>query len=197
MKDQGSQGLDAAGKSNLRLYRLIACSALVLGAAGWAMCMQGLEAAHSTPATTRPGLPPTHPSNAQLADPKIEARVETLLGQMTLEEKIGQLVQYNDSGDEPAAASLADQAKPRWPGMPQSIPSGQQSCERHAFGRHRPPRLHAEHGWRRRAPRLPAPRGGERAACIFRCCLAQTSFTATAPFIRSRWDWPPASIPRW
>jgi beta-glucosidase len=44
-----------------------------------------------------------HPSNAQLADPKIEARVEHLLRQMTLEEKIGQLVQYNDTGNASAA----------------------------------------------------------------------------------------------
>ena len=44
-----------------------------------------------------------HPSNAQLADPKIEAHVDALIGQMTLEEKIGQLVQYNDTvGDAPA-----------------------------------------------------------------------------------------------
>jgi beta-glucosidase len=34
-----------------------------------------------------------HP-NAQLADPKIEARIDALLQQMTLEEKVGQLVQY-------------------------------------------------------------------------------------------------------
>ena len=33
--------------------------------------------------------------NAQLADPKIEARVDALLRQMTLEEKVGQLVQYS------------------------------------------------------------------------------------------------------
>jgi beta-glucosidase len=45
------------------------------------------------------------PSNAQLADAKIEARVEKLLRQMTLEEKIGQLVQYNDTGDDPGAAA--------------------------------------------------------------------------------------------
>ena len=45
----------------------------------------------------------THPSNTQLADPKIEARVESLLRQMTLEEKLGQLVQYNDTGDAPDA----------------------------------------------------------------------------------------------
>ena len=35
------------------------------------------------------------PSNAQLVDPKIERRVEALLRQMTLAEKIGQLVQYS------------------------------------------------------------------------------------------------------
>ncbi len=44
-----------------------------------------------------------HPSNAQLADPKIETRVDRLLQQMTLEEKIGQLVQYNDTSALPQA----------------------------------------------------------------------------------------------
>lgn len=39
------------------------------------------------------------PSNVQLASPAIEARADDLLRQMTLEEKIGQLVQYNDTGD--------------------------------------------------------------------------------------------------
>jgi len=48
---------------------------------------------------------PASPSNAQLADPKIEARVDALLRQMTLEEKIGQLVQYNDTGDSPTQAA--------------------------------------------------------------------------------------------
>ena len=37
----------------------------------------------------------TAPPNAQLADPRLEARVNALLKQMTLEEKIGQLVQYS------------------------------------------------------------------------------------------------------
>jgi len=48
-----------------------------------------------------------HHPNAQLADATINARVEQLLKQMTLEEKIGQLVQYNDTGDAPAAAQAA------------------------------------------------------------------------------------------
>ncbi|KAA6455895.1 beta-glucosidase BglX [Acidobacteria bacterium AB60] len=36
-----------------------------------------------------------HPSNAQLADPQLNAKVEALLKKMTLEEKIGQLVQFS------------------------------------------------------------------------------------------------------
>jgi len=47
--------------------------------------------------------------NAQLADPKLNARVERLLRQMTLEEKIGQLVQYNDNGA--PAPTTANDAK--------------------------------------------------------------------------------------
>ncbi|MGD0829374.1 MAG: beta-glucosidase BglX [Terracidiphilus sp.] len=37
----------------------------------------------------------TKPSNAQLASPELNARVESLLKQLTLDEKIGQLVQYS------------------------------------------------------------------------------------------------------
>jgi len=47
------------------------------------------------------GSQATHASNAQLADPRIEAPRRSLLHQMTLEEKIGQLAQYNDTGDSP------------------------------------------------------------------------------------------------
>jgi beta-glucosidase len=49
-------------------------------------------------------------SNAQLASPDIERRVDDLLKQMTLEEKIGQLMQYNDVGY--AAATTAEAASP-------------------------------------------------------------------------------------
>jgi beta-glucosidase len=54
--------------------------------------------------------PHAPPSNAQLASPAIERRVDNLLKQMTLEEKIGQLVQYNDVGY--AAATTAEAASP-------------------------------------------------------------------------------------
>ena len=50
---------------------------------------------------------PAHASNPQLVNPQIEARVEHLLRQMTLKEKIGQLVQYNDTGDDPAVLAAA------------------------------------------------------------------------------------------
>ena len=53
------------------------------------------------------------PSNAQLASPEIEKRVEDLLKQMTPEEKLGQLVQYGDVTDV-ANAVLAN--NPQTPG---------------------------------------------------------------------------------
>ena len=55
---------------------------------------------------------PHAPSNAQLASPAIEKRVEALLKQMTLEEKLGQLVQYSDSGYEGQAQTAAEAAAP-------------------------------------------------------------------------------------
>ncbi|NUO72594.1 MAG: beta-glucosidase [Frateuria sp.] len=50
------------------------------------------------------------PSNAQLASPAIERQVDALLKQMTLEEKIGQLVQYNDQGFSAPTAANGDKA---------------------------------------------------------------------------------------
>jgi beta-glucosidase len=52
----------------------------------------------------------TAPSNAQLASPDIERRVDALLKQMTLEEKIGQLVQYNDQGVSAPTTANGDKA---------------------------------------------------------------------------------------
>jgi beta-glucosidase len=60
-----------------------------------------------------PRTHPVQPSNAQLASPAIERRVDALLKQMTLEEKIGQLVQYNDAGYS-GPALPADQARRSW-----------------------------------------------------------------------------------
>ncbi len=95
--------------TNSRVRALFACAALCLAAA--------LYGPHAAAQAVPPASPDrthqlAHPSNAQLADPKIEARVDRLLRRMTLEEKIGQLVQYNDTGDaspapEPAAQTAA------------------------------------------------------------------------------------------
>lgn len=49
-------------------------------------------------------------SNPQLASPAIERRVDALLKQMTLEEKIGQLVQYGDTGDDPVVPTPQEDA---------------------------------------------------------------------------------------
>jgi beta-glucosidase len=48
-------------------------------------------------------LPQVAPSNPQLANPQVERRVDALLKQMTLDEKIGQLVQYSATEAHPAA----------------------------------------------------------------------------------------------
>jgi beta-glucosidase len=52
-----------------------------------------------------PALAQGSPSNAQLASPQIEQKVDALLKQMTLDEKIGQLVQYNATEAHPAQTS--------------------------------------------------------------------------------------------
>jgi beta-glucosidase len=74
--------------------RNILCITLSVAAIG------GFGISQSTPQRGRGGATSTRApiSNAQLASPAIDRRVDDLLKQMTLEEKIGQLVQYNDSG---------------------------------------------------------------------------------------------------
>ena len=76
--------------------------AILRAAATVALCFAAVAVSVANgaaqPVTASHAVPP---SNAQLADPKLEARVEKLLRQMTLDEKIGQLVQYNDTGDAP------------------------------------------------------------------------------------------------
>jgi beta-glucosidase len=52
------------------------------------------------------------PSSPQLASPTIERRVDDLLKKMTLDEKIGQLVQYNDIGYESATSAVQLAANP-------------------------------------------------------------------------------------
>jgi beta-glucosidase len=55
------------------------------------------------------------PSNAQLVGPNIERRVNELLGRMTLDEKIGQLVQYSATEATTAASTAALNVNPPGP----------------------------------------------------------------------------------
>ena len=97
------------GRIALRSILFTAVSVLVLSGSG---------ASQRTPQLNRGGASSPHASasNPQLASPVIERRVDNLLKQMTLEEKIGQLVQYNDSGyiglTSPAADTPAMAANP-------------------------------------------------------------------------------------
>ena len=71
----------------------------------YAHSQEGLP--YGTVAEPRVAAPP---SNKQLVAPAINEKVEALLKQMTLEEKLGQLVQYGDSGDVGNAALESAQA---------------------------------------------------------------------------------------
>jgi beta-glucosidase len=96
--------------TNPQVRNLLACSAMSLAMAGFAPCAAAQQAGKAAPPPSAHGAARIqHPSNAQLADPRIEARVEELLHRMTLEEKIGQLVQYNDTGDSPALKAAGAQ----------------------------------------------------------------------------------------
>ena len=90
------------------------CASLWSSAAACALTLllaQGaMAAALATPPGTAPFPRAAHPSNAQLASPAIEHRVDALLKRMTLAEKIGQLIQYNDQGSSAPSAANADSA---------------------------------------------------------------------------------------
>src|ERR1039458_1892272 len=88
--------LGAGLRANFCPNAILFCALVWLVTAG---CEPNAAAQAPKPASTHHAGKTTYPSNAQLADPTLEARVDRLLRQMTLEEKIGQLVQYNDTGD--------------------------------------------------------------------------------------------------
>ncbi len=54
----------------------------------------------------------TAPSNKQLASPEIERKVDALVKKMTLDEKLGQLVQYSDGGYSGQAQTAEETANP-------------------------------------------------------------------------------------
>jgi beta-glucosidase len=79
-----------SSKNGLRCNALLTLFALVFGGVCWARFRSSAQ-------KQAPDRQPVKPSNPQLVDPKIEHRVSELLGRMTLDEKIGQLVQYSAS----------------------------------------------------------------------------------------------------
>ncbi len=105
------------GREAMNLYRL---SCLRSGA----LLMTGVfasAAAFGAPAGSAAAAAPTRaaaPANPQLVAPAIERKVEALLGRMTLQEKIGQLVQYNDAGF--SAPTAADQTSPALAANPET-----------------------------------------------------------------------------
>jgi beta-glucosidase len=76
------------------LYSAVLLLAVAVASAGAAAA----STAGASPGQELRSPSATVPPNAQLASPQIARRVEALLKQMTLGEKIGQLVQYNDQG---------------------------------------------------------------------------------------------------
>lgn len=94
-------------RSGIQL-RLTALFAAAVGLAMVQLSANGQSAApFASPAVAhRTGVP----ANSQLVSPAIEKRVDALLRKMTLEEKLGQLVQYGDNGDSANAvlAGVAD-----------------------------------------------------------------------------------------
>lgn len=80
--------------------------------------LYGLLAAWTGTAAAKHPAANVPPSNAQLASPRIERKVDALLQKMTLQEKLGQLVQYNDVGY--AAPTAADAGNPAMAGNPET-----------------------------------------------------------------------------
>src|SRR5579885_439773 len=63
-------------------------------------------------ALSQAGAKSVAPSNKQLASPEIQRKVDALIKKMTLDEKLGQLVQYSDSGYSGQAKTADETANP-------------------------------------------------------------------------------------
>ena len=94
----------------------------------------------------------TKVSNAQLADPKLERRVDELLKRMTLAEKIGQLVQYSATEGPSANTAATTAALNVNPPAPGGVDSYALRVERRT-------RFHAQHSRAGNYRSLPARRG--------------------------------------
>ena len=86
---------------------------LIFSCAALAFCAAPARAQNDLPFAAAPAVTKAaHATNAQLADPAIERRVDALLKQMTLAEKLGQLVQYSGDGVKGAETAAARDVPP-------------------------------------------------------------------------------------
>lgn len=97
-------------RSGLRLGALLFFVLLICGSVTGAVASPGNGQTDESTAVQASFPRAAHPSNTQLASPEIERRVQALLEKMTLAEKIGQLMQYNDQGSSAPTAADADSA---------------------------------------------------------------------------------------
>lgn len=88
---------ESTGNRGSRPPRLV--SALIIISFGTLLIHSAASAQMGEPFASPSITHAAAPSNRQLASPEIEERVDALLRRMTLEEKLGQLVQYGDSGE--------------------------------------------------------------------------------------------------
>ena len=92
-------------------YRASALRSSVAACALTLLVAQGALATEASLPFNVQSLPRAQqPANAQLAAPAIKQKVDALLQKMTLAEKIGQLVQYNDQGSSAPTAANAEGA---------------------------------------------------------------------------------------
>ncbi len=131
------------------------------------------------------------PSNPQLVSPAIEKRVDDLLKKMTLEEKIGQLVQYNDVGyTEPGNAA-------RLAANPEGAQSGEWQWSWPPQGQS-PGSMLNTIGAGAHESAFSASGSRKRAACIFHCFVwrgCHSWFSRSHDPIRDPWVLLQHSIP--
>jgi len=96
----------------MKLLRSFPDKQLKAGCLWILMSMLALSVWGASGAIAQTSRKPATPSNKQLASPEIQRKVEALLKKMTLDEKLGQLVQYSDSGYSGQAQTADEVANP-------------------------------------------------------------------------------------
>jgi beta-glucosidase len=100
----------SAQTSGRALGAVFAVVLLTATVAGWAD-----TGPQATGTLSRPASPPGVPAAAAFSsDPRVEARIDVLLAQMTLEEKVGQLNQYSSTFDLTGPAPEAGASRQRY-----------------------------------------------------------------------------------